>query len=173
MLRVKARRVTGLWWRHVPTGADPVSLPAHPPDGRWQRGNVVGAIYLADEPDTAWAEWYRALAELGVPPTRSLPRALWRANVELEVVDLSDREFLSRVGLDAPRPRRVEWATFQAVGEALHHEGWPGLLAPSAARPDHLVLCVFRTEDQLPGITFVPPPERVEEAPTPPRGMMT
>lgn len=37
-----------------------------PTDGRWQRGADVGALYLADERDTAVAERYLYLAERGL-----------------------------------------------------------------------------------------------------------
>ncbi len=51
---------------------------------------MVGAFYLAGDEETAWAEWYRQLAELGIPPAKSLPRDLWRIGVDLDrVADLS------------------------------------------------------------------------------------
>ncbi|MHB1534728.1 MAG: RES domain-containing protein [Acidimicrobiales bacterium] len=79
--------------------------PPHPGDGRWQHGNVVEAWYLADEPATAWAEWYRALAGTGLPPARALPRDLWRWSVDLERVALLDsEERLERVGLAMALP---------------------------------------------------------------------
>ena len=47
-------------------------MPGHPaPDGRWQRGKQVAGLYLAEDPDTVWAEWYRALAEPTVGEKRS------------------------------------------------------------------------------------------------------
>ena len=59
------------------------------------------------------------------------------------------------------------------VGEALYREGWAGLTAPSAARPDHAVLCLFRAGDAVSGARPVPPPRRVDEPPAPPTGMTT
>lgn len=134
---------------------------------------MIDALYVADEPDTAWAEWYRLLAELGVPPARSLPRDLWRAEIDVEVADLSDEARLEAVGLELPRPHRSQWSAFQAIGEQLYADGWPGLLAPSAARPDGLVLCLFRPEVRIPGVEFLPPPQRHDQPPVPPRGMRT
>ncbi|MBV9682173.1 MAG: hypothetical protein JO046_10305 [Solirubrobacterales bacterium] len=70
MKQIPAVPVAGSWYRHVPAGAAP--MPGHPaPDGRWQRGKQVAGLYLAEDPDTVWAEWHRALAE----PTR------WREEV--------------------------------------------------------------------------------------------
>lgn len=54
---IATTRVCGTWWRHLPAGLEPSSRPARLPNARWQRGRVVDAIYLADSPDTAWAEW--------------------------------------------------------------------------------------------------------------------
>ncbi|HZQ26316.1 MAG TPA: RES family NAD+ phosphorylase, partial [Acidimicrobiales bacterium] len=143
------------------------------PDGRWQRGAVVEVFYLADSEETAWAEWYRALVELGLPPHRSLPRDLWAFRVSATVADLSSAPRLAAVGLSPPRPGRSQWPAYQRVGEQLAADGWRGLLAPSAARPEGRVLCLFRNDDPLRGATPLPPPEHVVDAPAPPRGMTT
>ena len=73
----------GVWFRQIPAGADPLSRPPDPPDGRWQRASVVGAIYFADSPATVWAEWYRWLAEAAIPPAMALPRDLWQWEIDL------------------------------------------------------------------------------------------
>ncbi len=90
--------------KHAAPGLPPLPTRTDPPDNRWQRGAVIDAIYLADEEATAWAEWYRHLAENGIPPTRALPRELWRWQVDIEVADLSTAERLARVGLSQPTP---------------------------------------------------------------------
>lgn len=132
------------------------------------------AFYLADGDATAWAEWYRALAELGVPPMRQMPRDLWRFEVDVaRIADLSSPNRLGRVGLPPPVPDRRQWAAFQAVGEGLFAEGWLGVLCPAAARPDGRALCLFRSTDLLPGARPAPPPTRVAEPPPPPRGLRT
>jgi RES domain-containing protein len=136
-----------------------------PPDNRWQRGDVVDAVYLTDEEDTALAEWYRHLAERGVPPNDQIPRDLWTWEVDAEVADLSDGDRLSRVRLSSPRPGRRTWTPYQQVGEALAAEGWAGLVAPSAARPTHRVLCLFRVADgSVPSGRPLPPPARTQDA---------
>ena len=164
----------GRWVRHVPAGGDPLYRPPQPGSGRWQRGAVIEGFYLAEDPQTAWAEWYRALAELGVAPMRQMPRDLWTYEVEiLHVAELSDADRLSRVGLDPPVPDRRQWPAYQAVGEALWRDGWAGVLSPSAARPAAKVLCVFRPSLDMPGVTSLPPPARHDEPPAPPRGLRT
>ena len=65
--------LAGVWFRQIPAGGDPLHRPPDPPDSRWQRGTVVEAIYLADSAATAWAEWYRALAEAALPPRPRAP----------------------------------------------------------------------------------------------------
>lgn len=134
----------------------------------------MDALYLADTEATLWAEWYRHLAERGIPPTHQLPRDLWRYRVpRLAVADLTTVDRLARVGLDRPTPGRRRWARYQEVGETLWREGWRGLVAPSAAHVDGLVLCLFVTEPPTSPAEPVSPPSIVAEPPAPPTGMRT
>jgi hypothetical protein len=48
--------VKGTWWRQTPHGGDPLFRADPPSDGRWQRGEIVSALYFADTEETAWAE---------------------------------------------------------------------------------------------------------------------
>jgi hypothetical protein len=90
------------------------------------------------------------------------------------VADLAKQAQLDRVRLPVPRAGRRSWPAFQAVGETLAGEGWAGLPAPSAARPAHLVLCLFRAPDgAVPGAQPLPPARRVTDPPAPPTGMTT
>jgi len=167
-------RVTGLWVRHTYPGSAPLPLRHPAPDNRWQRGAVVDALYLAAEEATAWAEWYRHLAELGVPPNAQMPRDVWTWRVDVEVADLSDAARLARAGLEAPRPGRRTWPPHQEAGEALAAAGWAGLVAPSAARPAHRILCLFRRgAGPIAGAAPSRRPRQVEQPPPPPPGMVT
>ncbi|MGH2861253.1 MAG: RES family NAD+ phosphorylase [Solirubrobacteraceae bacterium] len=174
-LSIELTTVTGRWLRHIPAGADPAVRPAAAGDNRWQRGSIVDALYLCDQTACVWAEWYRHLAELAIPPQMALPRDLWTYTVtDLHVADLRSPEQLAAIGLPVPRPGRQSWQPFQAVGERLYADGYAGLLAPSAARPQSVVLCVFLPDTALPAsVVGRPPPERVERAPAPPTGMRT
>jgi hypothetical protein len=164
--------VSGVWFRHIPHGADPLARPSPPPDNRWQRGRIVDALYLADDEATLWAEWYRHLAEIGLPPLRQLPRDRWRFRVPaLEAADLRDAARLGRVGLTPPVPGRRTWPGYQRIGETLWREGWPGLVSSSAARPDGLVLCLFVSGPMR--ARPLRPPKVVAEPPAPPTGMRT
>jgi RES domain-containing protein len=173
-LDVDATAVAGTWFRHVPAGVDAHHRPLHPADNRWQRGEVVDALYFADSEATAWAEWYRFLAEAGLPPRQALPRDLWRWRIKLPgVADLSDDARLARAGLPPLSPTRAQWAACQAVGERLHGDGWPALVSASAARPEGRALCVFRTAHRVPGTWPVRPPTRVSDPPVVPAGLRT
>lgn len=171
---VDATPVSGTWFRHIPAGADVHYEPPDPADNRWQRGAVVEALYFADSEPTAWAEWYRYLAEAGLPPDQGLPRELWRWRISLaEVADLSDDARLARVELPPPLPTRLQWPTFQPVGEQLHREGWAALVSASAARPEGRTLCIFRTGRRVAGTRPVPPPKTVSKPPLVPTGLRT
>jgi hypothetical protein len=171
---VDSTHASGVWWRHVSAGADVYFEPPDPADSRWQRGAIVEALYFADSEATAWAEWYRYLAEAGVAPEQRLPRDLWRWEISLsEIADLSDEGRLARVGLPALQPTRLQWPAFQLVGGRLHRECWPALLSASAARPVGQTLCVFRASREVPGTQPLPPPTTVTHAPVVPTGMRT
>lgn len=110
-------------------------------------------------------------------PLRSLPRDAWAFAVgATRVADLSTPERLDAAGLTVPPPGRRSWPAFQAIGEQLRAEGWPGLVAPSAARPtESQVLCLFiEPGDGFPSqVVPQPPPRRVDEPPFVPTGLRT
>jgi hypothetical protein len=143
-------------------------------DGRWQRGAQLAGLYLAQDTATVWAEWYRALAELGEPPDARLPRDLWRFSANLgRVADLSSPEALRALGLPEPLPDRAHWPAFQDVGLRLARHGFDAVLFRSSARPAGLCVCVFATDAGFAGVTPTGTPERITAAPVPPRGMRT
>jgi len=170
---VAAVTVRGHWIKHTYPGSPPLPEREPPPDNRWQHGDVVDALYLADTEATAWAEWYRHLAERMIPPLAQMPRELWTWDVDVEVADLSTAGNLARLGLSPPAPGRGSWHAYQRVGEQLSQEGWLGLLAPSAARPDGKILCLFRDQHGVSGARPLPPPRAVEQPPPPPTGLRT
>jgi RES domain-containing protein len=172
-LSVAAAVISGRWVKHTYPGSLPLPEREPPPDNRWQRGEVVDALYLADSNETAWAEWYRHLAERMIPPLAQMPRELWTWRVRVEVADLSTPERLTEVGLRPPTPDGSSWPAYQRIGERLAKDGWVGLIAPSAARPAGKVLCLFRTADGVRGAQPLPPPKEIGEPPPPPTGLRT
>jgi len=167
--------VTGTWYRHVSPGASPMPMPGHPAgNGRWQCGEQLAGLYVAQDSDTVWAEWYQALAELGEPPDARLPRDLWKFTLTLQrVADLSTPAALRSLGLPDPLPDRSQWPAFQDAGHRLAAEGFAGVLFRSSARPDGLCVCVFATGKGFPGVRATVSPKRITRAPAPPRGMRT
>ena len=145
-MEVEGRRVEGAWVRHVPHGADLLGRAVPPADGRWQRGEAVGGLYLADGAETATAEWYRALAEQGFSPQDHIPHDHHRWRLDIELADLSTEDRLAAAGLAPPTPYRQTWSVYQQVGLRLWEDGWAGIVAPSAARPKALIACVFMTD---------------------------
>jgi RES domain-containing protein len=135
----------------------------------------VRALYLADSPETAWAEWYRHGAELGVPPQNRMPRDLWRFSVDLaNVADLTSSGVLARRRIASLAPTRRQWPRTQPIGEQLWRDGFAALVAPSAAHVGGRVLAVFRAEPTaMAGITPIRPPKRVAELPALPTGLRT
>lgn len=135
---------------------------------------MVRALYLADSADTAWAEWYRHSAELGVPPASRMPRDSWRLSVRLtDVADLTADGVLTAHGIEALAPTRRQWPVTQRVGEAYFRDGWRGLIAPSAAHAGGRVLAVFRPLPAVPGVRPLPPPRHHLELPPLPTGLRT
>jgi RES domain-containing protein len=163
--------VSGEWIRHAPHRSDLLGRSPEPTDGRWQHGELVRGLYLADEPDTAVAEWYRYLAERGLPPSAAMhDHHVWR--VDMTVADLRTTERLAAVGLRPPRPTRRDWPRYQGIGRALWRDGWHGVLAPSAARPAANAICIFCEEWPPSGCKPLRTIE-IPEAPPPPTGMTT
>lgn len=154
---------------------DPLAVTPEPADGRWQRGSVVRALYLADSEATAWAEWYRHSAELGVPPQSRLPRSVYRFEVDLaDVADLTGGGALAEHGIDRLAPTRRQWAKTQPIGEACWRAGRRGVLVPSAAHVDGRVLVIFRpTADPPSGVSVLARPRRYTDLPPLPTGLRT
>jgi RES domain-containing protein len=166
--------VRGTWFRITRVGAEPFPWTEEPADGRWQRGSLVRAIYLGDSEATVWAEWLRHTSEAGVPPSRRLPRAIWKVEVDLEdVADLTADGALAAHGIARLDPTRRQWSETQPIGEAYFRDGARALLAPSAARRGGQVLAIFRRGRGHRGVTAVPPPLRFDRLPAIPRGLRT
>lgn len=166
--------VAGDWLRHVPHGVDPLHGPKPAGDNRWQRGRIVDALSLADGESTLWAEWYRHLAEHGVPPPQQMPRDVWRVSVsDRRVADLRSAQQLRDVGLSVPSPGRRTWPSFQGSGRRSGGPAGRGCRRRSAARPEGSVLCLIVEHGRLPSVTARRPPRTTNEPPAPPPGMRT
>ncbi len=124
-------------WRYSQPGAG-----ARTHGGRWNPPNSFATLYLGLTTHVVEAEFRRLADRAGRAPSDFMPRDLVEYEVELEaVLDLTDPDSLTAVGLsealysDDPTP-------CQQVGEAAHHLGREGLLAPSVTG-EGSVLAVF------------------------------
>ncbi|MHB8691354.1 MAG: RES family NAD+ phosphorylase [Solirubrobacteraceae bacterium] len=163
--------VAGTRFRHVRSGAGALTA-GREGDGRFHRPGCT-VVYLADSEATAWAEWYRWLAEWGQPPAEHLPRELHRITVDLDdVVDLSSTAAREAAGVPTRmRPAKSQWTSFQERADRWRGEGAEGVLYSSAARTRSLCLCVF--ESGLEHLQIVGEPIHVIAPPPPPRGLRT
>jgi len=164
--------VDGTWMRHVPAGGEALSTRRRGTPGRFHRPGEI-ALYLADGPETVWAEWYRALAERGRAPNDDVPRDLHRISVNLsDVIDISSTAARQAVGLPMRmRPAASQWRAFQEFASSMRSEGAHALLYSSAARTRARCLCVF--EAGLDGLRQEGQPLSVIAPPPPPRGLRT
>ncbi len=103
-LSVASIAVRGEWIRHAPHRSELLGRAERLTAKRWQRDEVVRALYLADGPETAVAEWYRFLAARAMWPSGAVPHDHHRWELSLEVADLSTSERLAAVGSDVPVP---------------------------------------------------------------------
>ena len=135
--------------------------------------SIIEALYFADSHETAWARWYRHLAEMGSSPEPTNATRLMEV-AAFFVAGLSTHSRFTRVSLPVPPPTRSSWPPYQRAGEELHADGWPALVSPSAARPAiGRVVCAFRTTNVVPGLKPLPPPQLWKEPPAPPTGLRT
>lgn len=161
--------VQGTWARQLPAGVDGLVV-SRGGGARFHRPGEE-AIYLADTDETAWAEWYRWLAEEAQQPADDVPRRVFRIAVDLDrVVDLRTAAGRSSYGLPQRiRPTRAQWPAFQAFAATARAGGANGVLYSSAARARSVCLCVFETG--LSRLRVEGEPMTVIAAPPPPRGL--
>ena len=128
--------VGGTWTRHVPAGGEALSTRRRGTPGRFHRPGEI-ALYLADGPETAWAEWYRALAERAQAPNDDVPRDVHRISVCLsDVVDISSAAARQAVGLPVRmRPAVSQWRAFQEFASSMRAEGAQAVLQFGCAHP--------------------------------------
>lgn len=161
--------VHGTWVRHSWPGVaatEPLAAGS-----RWLRTGIPG-VYLADNEETAWAEFYRALAESGRAPAGGVPRDLHRVSVNLDrVADLRTERSRREFGLPRMRATKKQWPAFQRVGDQLVGQAGQGILYSSAARTRSLCLCVF--ESGLRGLGAEGEPIHLIAPPPLPRGLRT
>lgn len=144
----RAFRHQAVEWQYSQPGAG-----ARTVGGRWNPPNSYATLYLASSADAAAAELKRLAARAGRAVNDFMPRHLLEFEVKLDaLLDLTDPEAVKAVGLKEEHLRANDAAPCQEVGEAAHHLGREGVLAPSATG-EGIVLAIS-VERLLPASRF-------------------
>lgn len=143
---LQAREWRGTVYRHM--------LANYPPDRdntRGARWNPPGtaARYTSLEKETALAEAEYLLSSQGRRP-RAV-RTLYSISIQLlNVLDLTSRELLTRLGITGSRLRAADYSDCQAIGGAVAWLGHDGLLVPSARHAGtNLVIYPINTDPDM------------------------
>lgn len=130
-----AYRHQAVEWRYSQPGAG-----ARTVGGRWNPPNSFATLYLGFSAEVAAAELERLAERAGRDVADFMPRHLLEYEIELEaVLDLTDAAALDALELTRADLTSADADSCQRVGEAAHHLGWEGILAPSATGTGNIV----------------------------------
>lgn len=129
-------------YRHYAPNYQPLSGDgARLNGGRWNPRNSFGVVYTAFDLPTLDREFERSVAMSRM--ARPLPRTLATITVRLRrVLDLTDERVRDALGVETVDLVGDDVSTPQAIGEAAHHLGFEGIVAPSATG-EGTVLALF------------------------------
>lgn len=139
----RRRTLTGDFWHQGPTRHPLVSCldPAAGP-GRYHQAGEPGVWYASNREQGAWAELFRHFVDEGIDPFE-IRRRVGRVSVDLQVLDLTDKQTRSHLGVDETDLVSEDYATTQAIAAAARDAGFDAVLAPAAALPGCQTLAVF------------------------------
>lgn len=137
------RRVTGNWWHQGPT-RHPLTSCAGPAGGpgRYHRQGEPGVWYASNQEQAAWAELFRHFNADGVDPFE-VRRRVGRVVVDLDVLDLTDRQIRGRLGIDEDDLLGDDYTITQELAAAARDADFDAILAPATALPGRQTLAVF------------------------------
>jgi RES domain-containing protein len=131
----RAFRHQAVEWHYSQPGAGARTI-----GGRWNPPNSFATLYLGLSVDVAAAELRRLAERAGRDPADFMPRHLLEYEVELgAILDLTDTAALDALGLTDAQLRSNDAEVCQQVGEAAHHLGREGVLAPSVTGSGNVV----------------------------------
>jgi len=116
--------------------------------------------------------WWRQVPHGGDPLFRADPPC----GAGKSTSSASPTSRTATVSPPSPSPRRTRPSASgprSNTSASNRRDGFSGVLAPSAARPEHLVLCLFREADEVDGAVPLGPPRTYRRPPAPPTGMTT
>jgi len=139
----RRRTATGKFWPEGSTRHPLVSCldPAAGP-GRYHRTGELGVWYASSRELGAWAELFRHFVDQGIDPFE-IRRRVGRVVVDLQVLDLTDEETRSHLGVDETDLVSEDYVMGQAIAAAARNAGFDAVLAPAAALPGCQTLAVF------------------------------
>ena len=145
---------SGEAFRHIGPQYNPLSgAGARTHGGRWNPPQSFATLYLGFERATVIAEFGRAVARSRRSLEDFLPRRFYRYELQLRaLLDMRVAENRAAVGLSDDALTADDLRPCQAVGEAAHHVGREGIVAPSAAGPGTVIAVFF---DRLEADSFV------------------
>lgn len=135
---------TGTAFRHISPQYHPLSgAGARTQGGRWNPPQSFATLYLGAERETVIAEFGRIVERSGRAAEEFLPRRFYRYDIRLEeLLDVRAPDHRERLGLSDEALSADDLRPCQAVGEAAHHVGREGVIAPSATGTG-IVIAVF------------------------------
>ena len=140
--------LSGTFYRHTSPAFEPLSGEgALRAGGRWNVQGDFGAVYLADSPQGAVAEFLRMASLAGLIPDAFLPRLLHSIEVNyVRVLDLTDAAVLSALHVRVDDVLADDRALSQAIAAAARESGLDGVIAPAATGVG-VTLAIFDTPD--------------------------
>ena len=136
--------LSGRWWhQNTPrfgllSCADPAVV-----DARYQRQGKPGVWYASSRERSAWAELVRHTNSPELSPFQ-LRRRVGRVRItKLRVLDLTDPQVQAHLSVSADDLVGDDYRRCQQLAALARGAGLDGILAPSAALPDHQTLAIF------------------------------
>jgi len=112
--------------------------------GRYHRAGGSGAWYASSTMRASWCELFRHFFASDAPDPFEVRRRAGRARIEvLRLLDLTDPQVRSRLGVEQSDVVADDYELCQALADAARAAGLDGLLAPSAGLPGNATLALF------------------------------
>ena len=113
-------------------------------DGRWNLASQGATQYWSLTPEAAWAELIRAENLQTEDDLDEVRMPFWIARVPtLGLLDLRVNESRAEHGVTEDHLTGNDWKPCQTLATQLREAGYRGVIAPSAALPDHMSLTLF------------------------------
>lgn len=122
--------------------------------GRWHLKGNYPCLYTATTPETALQEALAQKRYHNLPDYQSLPRVLVGLKAKLlHLIDLTNGKIRQRLRISESKIAECDWrdenrfenreSITQALGRAIHNQGYEGIIAPSSADQPHGVCLIL------------------------------